>query len=545
MSPSGGGPNRQQRLDAVAVAIRENNLGEAKGLAQSLLADGFEHPILLNLRALHHEDQGRLQDALVDLRRAHVLAPKDYTILNACGLCLARMERLEEALACYDQALAIAANFHPAWFNRGWVLERLGEGARAAESYGKAAELEPANAPAWGSLALLAVRRGDAEGTRTAANRALDLQPDQPAANLALAQIERDNPDAAERRLMNLLSADRLTRFERGLAFSQLGDVLDALDRPTDAFAAYVHGNLLFQVEARAFFETDDAVTIADTLDWLNRWAETVRPEVRSPSPEFERPGAARRHVFLLGFPRSGTTLLETALAAHPDIVSLEERNTLDAAVRRFLIDRQSAERLALATPSDIDRLKEDYWCRVRSFSIEFEGRVFIDKNPFNTLKLPLIDHLFPRANIIFSVRDPRDVVLSCYRRRFSLNSTTFEFLDLTRTAINYCDTMKFFRTISESLPLNTRRIYYERMVKDFGGEAKAICEWIGVDWRPEMIDIASRARRGEIASASSAQIARGLYLDGAGQWRRYKEQLAPVLDMLRPWVEYFGYESD
>ena len=88
-------------------------------------------------------------------------------------------------------------------------------------------------------------------------------------------------------------------------------------------------------------------------------------------------------------------------------------------------------------------------------------------------------------------------------------------------------------------------RLVYERLVADFETESKAACAFIGVDWRDDLIDFAARARRGDVASASSAQIARGLYTDGAGQWRRYREQLAPMLPMLKPWVEHFGYPAD
>jgi hypothetical protein len=189
--------------------------------------------------------------------------------------------------------------------------------------------------------------------------------------------------------------------------------------------------------------------------------------------------------------------------------------------------------------------LCDDYWARVRQHGVEPTGRIFIDKNPFNTLRLPLIAKLFPGAKVLFAVRDPRDVVLSCFRRRFNVNSATYEFLDLKRTAANYVGTMTLAETLRAKLGLDWRPIVYERLVADFGTEAKAVCAFIGADWRPDLADFAGRARRGEVASASAAQIARGLYADGAGHWRRYKTQLAPVLEILAPWVDHFGYPAD
>lgn len=157
-------------------------------------------------------------------------------------------------------------------------------------------------------------------------------------------------------------------------------------------------------------------------------------------------------------------------------------------------------------------------------------------------MRLPLIAKLFPHAKILFAMRDPRDVTLSCFRRRFALNPTTYEFLDLGRAAANYDATMRFASALEGKLGLAEHRLVYEDLVSDFGRVAQAACEFIGADWREEMADFGGRARRGEVASASSAQIARGLYSDGAGQWRRYEAQLAPILPVLDPWVRRFGY---
>jgi hypothetical protein len=146
---------------------------------------------------------------------------------------------------------------------------------------------------------------------------------------------------------------------------------------------------------------------------------------------------------------------------------------------------------------------------------------------------------------VIFAVRDPRDVVLSGFRRRFNLNPSTYELLDLRRAASLYANMMSFAEAFRAAFPFEEHRIVYERFVADFVAESKSLCAFIGADWRDELLQFADRAKRGDVASASSAQIARGLYADGAGQWRRYRDELAPVLPLLAPWVERFGYPAD
>jgi len=544
MSP----PDEARRAEVfgeIRQAIQAGDMDAARRLAAAALDEGFEHPQLLNLRALDHEAHGRFEKALADLRRAHLLAPKDFAILNACGLCLGRLQRIEEAVQCFKQALEIEPAFGPAWFNSAWALEQLGEVAKAADAYAKAVEISPENVQAWANLAWLAARRGDEAATRQYADRAFALQPDHPTAVLALANVELAEPLVAERRLRKLLNEPRLGAYDRSVALGQLGDVLDAQDRPAEAFAAYEQGNALMQEEAAPRFEVGP-LSVAGALAWMIPWAQALdRRSWFVDRPTAASAAGAAGHVFLVGFPRSGTTLMESALAAHPHVVSLEERNTLQAGVRAFLGDARSASRLTTIREADLKPYRDDYWAFVKSQGVDPAGKIFIDKNPFNTLKLPLIYRLFPNAKIIFAIRDPRDVMLSCFRRRFNLNASTYELLDLRRGAAFYDSTMRFADVLRGKKPMAEHALVYERLVEDFAREMRATCAFIGAEWREDLADFAGRARRGEVASASSAQISRGLYADGAGQWRRYRDQLAPVLPVLAPWVEQFGYPAE
>ena len=530
-------------MEAVTQALRDRDLAKAKALSNDALLRRIEHPLFLNLRALAHEEAGRFEQALADLRRAHVLSPKDFAILNACGLCLARMDRIEEAVRCYDQALTLNPDFEPGWFNRGWALERLGEVAQAAEAYLKTVALNPRHVLAWATLAHLAARRGDVSATGDYANRALELQPGHPTAILALADVELSDPESAEQRLRTLLARGDIGEFDRAVGLGQLGDSLNAQGRAAEAFEAYAAGNDLFLKDARPRFEAPGQPTVAAAVAWMVPWAKAQKPKIAPGVAPALTP--ASRHVFLMGFPRSGTTLIESMLIAHPEVVSLEERNTLQAGVRTWLTDPVALSRLMAARESELQPYRDDYWACVKAFGANPEGKIFIDKNPFNSLKLPLIQRLFPDAKVVFSIRDPRDVVLSCFRRRFNLNPSTYELLDLRRTAALYDGMMSFAEAFRAAFEFIEYPLVYEKLVEDFAGEAKAVCAFIGADWREELSNFAGRAKRGDVASASSAQIARGLYADGAGQWRRYRDQLAPVLPLLAPWVERFGYPAD
>ena len=200
-----------------------------------------------------------------------------------------------------------------------------------------------------------------------------------------------------------------------------------------------------------------------------------------------------------------------------------------------------------LAELSDDERVPfvESYWRNVRGFGFNPDGKVFIDKQPFNTLKLPLIAALFPSAKIIFAIRDPRDVILSCTRRRFSMNALTYELLDLEAAAKFYAAYMELAERMMEVLPLPFHRVRHEDVLDDFEGEVRRVCDFIGVEWNDAMVNFQDRRKVRSISSPSAAQIAQGLNRDGMAQWRHYGEQLAPILPILQPWVERFGYSPE
>jgi hypothetical protein len=160
-------------------------------------------------------------------------------------------------------------------------------------------------------------------------------------------------------------------------------------------------------------------------------------------------------------------------------------------------------------------------------------------------MRLPLVAKVFPNAKILFAVRDPRDVVFSCFRRSFNMNAAMYEFNSLEGAARLYDAVMTAGRAYLEKLPLEHFQIRYEDLVSDFDTTAKGACRFMGVPWNSAMRDFAKAAEARRIATPSSAQVARGLYGEGVGQWRSYAFALEAVMPILRPWIEAFGYDQD
>lgn len=530
-------------LRAVRSVAQGGDLDRAAAMAEEALNSGLEHAFLLNMSAVRLENEGRLQDALSRLLRAAELAPLDIGVLNALGLCFHRLDRPTEALARFDTALKIDPTLAFTHANRGGALLADGRLGNAEACYHRALTLDPNHLAAMAGLASIATRRGAHEDARPLAEKVLQAAPNFPEAvmSLAAAELAAGFGGRSEAMIRCLLSDPHVSSLNRAYATGLLGDAFDAQNRTAEAFEAYTasneHQRRLF---ADCFASGQSALAYVESM---NRYFETARPQAWAPACAARAdPYGARQHVFLLGFPRSGTTLLEVILEGHPQVESLEERECLIDAVRSFMRQPADLQRLSRASESELRPLREAYWSRVQEEGANVAGKVFVDKYPLNTLKLPLIARLFPLAKIVFALRDPRDVVLSCFRRRFRMNYPMYELLTLQGAAAFYDAVMRLADRCDSLLTLDTHFVRHESLVADFESETRSLCAFLGLAWTEAMGDFSARAKKRAAATPSTAQLARGLRADGLGQWRRYRAEMQPVLAMLEPWVKRYGY---
>jgi len=532
-----------ETLSKVLGLAQQRDFERAADLAATTLRSGFEHPVLLNVMATRLELHGKFEESLALLERAVAIAPRDIGARNALSLCLQRLERPAEALHHSDELLRQNPELAFAHATRGNALIALGELAQARASLERALELEPGNLAAIVALASIATHRGDHGVARRWAEQALAKVPGLPDAvlSLAAAELAAGEYSQAERLLQGLILDSRAGRLDKARASGLLGDVLDATGRYAEAFAAYAACNGSLR-EFHRRYESEPSM-----LDHTRALIESLgRVDPRhwqAPASVTDESSEARLHVFLTGFPRSGTTLLEVVLDGHPQVATSEENEFLHEAVLRFLREPFDWQALALAGESELAPLRTAYWAAVRRAGIEVRGKVFIDKHPLHTLKLPVIARLFPCAKILFARRDPRDVVLGCFRRRFLMNPAVYRFLDLREAADFYALTMEFATQARPLFPLEWFDVRYESLVADLPGGSREICRFLELEWLPELERFAERAQASNHATPSTAQLARGLDRGRAGQWLNYAAALEPILPVLMPWVRRFGYE--
>ena len=302
--------------------------------------------------------------------------------------------------------------------------------------------------------------------------------------------------------------------------------------------------------DAPAAFAAAAAMNAAapDFAHWRSRGA-VYRAELRDRRSQITRERAERmprlaqisapKLAFLVGFPRSGTTLADTFLMGHPQCRVLEELPILlDEATRLAPLSG-----LHSRSPHELTRAQGSYLDRLRKAMPAAEAQVIVDKFPLNMTVAPLIASLFPGVPIIHVQRHPCDAVLSGFMQSFAQNTGNASFLDLHDAADFYDCVMHLWQASRESLELNVHTLVYEQLVRDPETALRPVVEFLDLPWDAGLLNHQATAkRRGPIANTSYNQVTEPLHKAPVGRWKRYHRQLEPVLPVLLPWAERLGY---
>jgi len=530
--------------DPLAAAVRHHQAGrltEAEALYRQVLAAEPDHLAAgVNLGHLLLAAE-RPDEAIACFDRVLDLAPAQPDALYGRGAAHAALERLERAEADF-RALLAARPDHAAALNRlGGVLIRQARMAEAIDLLEGAHQRHPDNADLLANLASAHEAQNDLEAAVAAARKAQGLSPDAPGPRLLLARLDHRRGRLAEARggLEEALALP-LDDQRRSEALFELGQVLD---RQGSAHAAYRAFD-----EANALHAASPAARRFDGARFLRRVAANRAaftgpgraPRTHETSSDGEPPP-----VFFVGFPRSGTTLVERALAAHPEIVTTEERSPLTPAVRHLIGGCGPPAARVAPSENQLAEVRARFREAAAAIVGPLEGRLLVDKLPLNLVDLGYANLLFPEARALVALRDPRDACVSCFMQRFQLNDSMINFTTLERTVETYAAVMGLWLAYRDSLSLAWREFRYEDLVEDFEGMLKDLLAFLGLAWDERVARFRERTAGGAVATPSYRQVTREIYRDSIGRWRAYREALAPHLPRLAPFVDAFGYPRD
>lgn len=598
---------RTKKRKAEAL-IQENRLPEAKQLCEQIFQANRVDPEVLVLLGTIHRRLGNHTEAETCCRKALQLSPKLAEAHNALGAALQCQGRLPEALECYRSAIRLKPNLVLAHYLLANALREQGLLEQAAESYHKVLRHEPDNVPTLCNLGglLAGLHRFDEaavhlnkanrlrpgavpvlcnmarilqhlgrpaeaesrcrealqhepqavdamviwseimeqsnrlEETRELVERGLKLAPSHPSLLLVSAKLARregrheDAVTIAEAALAGNPAADKKIEIHHllGLLYDRLGDTVRA-------YSHFTEGNHL----------TASAVSDTSRHNYLNSIdqhreqfhaalplsANTAAPTM---SPDEKSP------VFLVGFPRSGTTLLEQILDSHPQLQALDERPTVGMMlkVHERIVARRPEATTALAE-AELKELRDCYFREADKYVKREPGRILVDKFPLNLINAYHIWRIFPDAKFILAIRHPCDVCLSCFMQNFALNEAITAFTSLKHTAAMYAAVMNLWQEFAQHLPFRYHMIRYEDLVENMESEARRLLEFLDIEWSDAILGHVEHAkRRGTISTPSYHQVTQPIYKTAKYRWKRYEKELEPVMETLRPFIERFGY---
>lgn len=460
---------------------------------------------------------GRSAEAIACYERAAALDNNDPDPWLNLGSLMRELARLEEAESFLRRALAIAPRMVDAQVNLGATLQTLGRNEEARDCYRRALEVQPGCLAAVAGEASIELRNGDPGMAARRLAPALEMQPDDPEVATVFAALAHHlgrEGEAAET-LERVLQRRDLLRSKRQTLLFSLGGSLDRTGRYEEAFARYQEAHAL---QRRSF-------DFAAFSELVQRLIETFSAEFFTKAVRAEH--ESQWPVFVIGMPRSGTSLVEQILASHPEVYGAGELDFVERLSEQlpglFGSGRSYPECLYDATQEGVDRAAATYLEETRKLAPNAER--IIDKMPGNFVHAGLIALLFPEARIIHVRRDPLDTCLSCYFQQFSRgHEYAGDLKMLGRVYREYERLVAHWRAVA---PIRWLELRYETLVAQQEPETRRLLEFCGLSWEPRCLTFHETPR--PVRTASYDQVRQPLYSRSAGRHRHYARFLGPL----------------
>jgi len=504
-------------------------------------------------QAMQHHLSGRLETARTIYEQILSMGSDEPELRFNLGQCLVQLDRADDAIPHLERAAEITphrAGYLTALANACSVASKFD---RALEIGKRAALLNPKDDVAHYLVAYSLEQLGPAESALGTIQTALEVVPESGRLRVLRAHLlgRSGRRDEAIHHLRTLLETDSTSgSINRSGALHELAMLLDKTGQYDEAFEAF----------RQCGEETRRSPTAANfnrevRFRRIRSFRASVTRELLEPNASTQGVGDGPtelshtpRPAFLIGFPRSGTTMTEQILAAHPDIETGDEWPLIttlgNAAVKMVGGQTSPAGMLTRLTKSNIGELRNLYWNEVQKYLDHVETTaVFVDKMPLNLIDLPLINIVFPEAKIVMAIRDPRDVCLSCFMQDFRLNNSMIHFLSIADSAEFYESVMDLYLHLRTIVTIDVLEVRYEDTVANLERQGKRLLEHLGVEWNDDILAFHQKAKKRMISTPSAAAVREPVHNRAVARWKNYEEYLKPVMPRLQRFISEFGYD--
>jgi tetratricopeptide (TPR) repeat protein len=504
---------------------------------------GVDVPELRQARALWQIN--RFDEALALFEMAVQKYPQNLVALVDASRALGARFEIQKAEALLDRLVRSGGHNPDLMHLAGQSYRMIFRPEKAIGCFERVLKATQQIADAQLELAVLYERRHRVAEAYSLIESCLRAEPDYLEAELFRGRLLRRLKDnAGSEEVFRKLAANELAHpLVRAQAWTEIAQRLDQDGDYDGAMDALLNCKEILRAEESPFLKESEALqshlrNLAESLTagQFQRWTDSAR--------------AFPRHkvAVLASFPRSGTTLLEQLLDSHPGLVSSDER---EAFGRDIFPTMWRSEKTPLPTAEALDEVPSQRLAAQRERYLSYMSaalnepigdRVHLDKNPTMTLLLPGLLRLFPETRLLIALRDPRDVVISCFMQYLPLNTNSVCFLSLERAAKRYAHDMGVWLKLRERICAPWLEVRYEDCVLNLEREARRALEFLQLPWDPQVLRYRERMQSKAVNSPTYEAVSKPLYTSAIGRWKHYQKYLEPCLEILKPCIEAFGY---
>lgn len=470
--------------------------------------------------------------------------PENAEVLVHAGLAEHMLGRVEAARRRFERALSIAPGHAEAHRLLAAVFNESGRAVQAREHLERALASRPDDPELLADLADVHELSSELDAVASTLARGLEADPNHPRLLVARARLERRRGQCRDAvATLGRLDPQRLPPRLAMQYFHEFGLTLDRLEQPDQAMQAFETANRISAGDPRA--RSVDRQTFFARVEAIGSWLD--QSPAGAGDPETGGGDDGRDLCFLIGFPRSGTTLIDTIVDASESVASIEERPTLEPVVER-IAGLPGGYPAALDTlgAADLERLRRAYRQHAAPWIGDRSPELIVDKLPLRLLDVALIRRLFPAARLLFVERHPCDVVLSNFMQLYEPTPAFVNCYSLADTVGFYDAVMSLWARLAPIAGDALHALRYESVVSDPETTLQAVCDHLGIAWDAAMLDPQQRLRgRSRVRTTSYQQVGESIYDRASGRWKRYRQYLAPHLATLAPHAERLGYRLD